>query len=168
MLVVTFAVSLDILISSQPRCKKGSIHGIHVHDLNVCLNECWRGVKPPLLSLMYASVLFVLCIVNGDTQYGLNVWAIMQLLICSIQNSHYLLVLAARDVCVWEVPWNLVVQSGMSVQGCHHAQEFLQSDQAQEKAEIKPQESCFSLTTVLSSMHREHPLSLCALECCVG
>ena len=34
------AVSLDILISSQPRCKKGSIHGIHVHDLNVCLNEC--------------------------------------------------------------------------------------------------------------------------------
>ena len=56
----------------------------------------------------------------------------------------------------------------MSIQGCHDAQELLQSDQAQEKAEVKPQDSCFSLTAVLSRMRRKHLLSFCGVECCVG
>lgn len=56
----------------------------------------------------------------------------------------------------------------MSIQGCHNAQELLQSDQAQEKAEVKPQDSCFSLIAVSSRMRRKHLLLFCGLECCVG
>ena len=55
----------------------------------------------------------------------------------------------------------------MSIQGCDNAQELLQSDQAQEKAEVKPQDACFSLIAVLSRMCRKHRLLCCGLECCV-